>query len=249
MKKTSIVLLLSLLVFSSCQEPPQELVTRFQSIVFGYIGGPKYAAYLESAQKTRVFASGIQSVWQNRARFYDTNGVVSSIPAAYINGIHLDSGAIGALNYAHVPYNAYHVWQVDGRGIVASFTDSVLAPAAFIITEPDHTTQHDSASVSGFTLQYTSPGTDSVAITLMYDPRYSKLRDASITDTATRTVAVYTANTGSYAFSSSQLSGFPSKGIVQITVLAWRTKSAVHGPRQYLLRATSVASNVAYLKN
>jgi len=191
---------------------------------------------------------GQKQSYQNLARFFDTNGSLITVGGVGLNGstIPNDTG-YGYLSFTTQTYNTYHIWGVSSGGsVIPTFTDSVLAPSSFTITSPGYLP--DSVSVSsGFTIAYGSPGTDSVVVAVVYDGQLSPILTSS-TDTVTKPRYSFVSNTGSTSISSSMMSGFPSYGVVIITVGGSRFKNRIISGRQYQIRSTSSASTILYLK-
>ncbi len=113
---------------------------------------------------------------------------------------------------------ADHDWSITGNSDVPTFSIAVESPNSFRITEPD--TRVDTVTKSsGFTIDYDTPGTDSVAIVLVYDEFLSYRSDSNASTSYWRWETKQ-ANTGSYSVSSSTLTGLPSSGILNIWVIA-----------------------------
>jgi|GEM_PF-1831579 len=119
---------------------------------------------------------------------------------------------------------ANHIWSVTGAGSIPSYSDTIASLNRFSITEPD--TKADTIfRTSGVTVTWDSPGSvDSVGIVLEYNTSLSRLFDTTAPDTTWR-LGVATANSGSYTFSSSQLTSMPTKGFVEITVVGVKSKT------------------------
>lgn len=177
-------------------------------------------AYVVAGQTRVMKPDGSYSEYQQQwTYFYTTTGSASAANAVKLNGQSLNVTVGSQAGSISVDYDgAQQVWDVTGNANVPTFRDSITSPSRFSITEPDTKTDTVMKS-SGFTLEYNSPGTDSVYIVLEYSLIFSRRIDTTASTASWRKV-LPSSNTGAYTVSSSHLAGMPTKGWMTITVVA-----------------------------
>lgn len=175
--------------------------------------------------------------------FYSGAGSPVAANAVALNTQSLTVGVGVQAGIRTVSYDgANHIWSVTGNTNVPTYSDTVVSPTRFTITEPDAGVDSISKG-SGVTVQYTSPGTDSVFITLAYENGASRRRDSTTTITAW-IKSYWVANTGSYTVPSSAFNTLaPNTGIVSIAVIAFKKKEkTLSGKRLVAYSAVSTTS-------
>lgn len=202
-------------------------------------------AYLFAFNNRLMNGSGGHSESQSQQTyFYTSGGSPIAANAVSINSQSLSVSVGIQAGIKTVGYDgANHIWSVTGNSNVPTYSDTVISPTRITITEPDAMVDTIIKS-SGTTITYSSPGTDSVLITLSYDYPASVRRDTTISPSVWNK-QYWVANTGSHTVPSSAFSTLsPSTGIVGISVLAFKKEEKMVSGKRCL--AYSVVATSSY---
>ncbi|HEY3875771.1 MAG TPA: hypothetical protein VGM92_09860 [Candidatus Kapabacteria bacterium] len=146
-------------------------------------------------------------------------------------------------------WEQFQIWNVNVPSF-GPFTDTVIAPSPFTIIAPTELMHHDSITKkTGFTITYTDPQCDSIWIYLRTNVPLSHLLDKTIPSDvpAVTYLSARVAGTGSFHIPPSALAAFPSKGVLNVQVIAQHSKYAERNGKWYLFRSTSIASVNSFL--
>lgn len=190
--------------------------------------------------------AGMLQTQQQWTYFYSASGEPVAANAVSLNGNTL-SVALGSQggNYDVSWNGAQQIWQVTGNNNVPSFADTIVAPGAIQIDEPD--TRYDSVSANGVTISYSGTAVDSVYLIVTYDRALSRRID-STSSNATWSQRFVRQNTGSITLTANDLSGLPAKGLVRFELYAPKYKSKVVAGKSIATIAYSVAYSMHYIK-
>ena len=189
--------------------------------------------------------------YSTRAAFFDSKRGPVLPKDAKLNGISIPaSGSTRFTNGAQL-FGITHRWQIIANlsGTVPAIDDSVQAPNVFHVTFPRPNLDTISKSV-GFTCTYGNPGTDSVTVVIYYDSVETvALFDSSIHHSRLAPISVSVPNTGSYSVSSVLLASLPNSGVIQVWVIADRSKTITISGRKYLIASVSRARTFSFIKS
>ena len=175
-------------------------------------------------------------------RKFNGQVTVNALPA---NPSYLGS-PVGPLHW-----NGRQVWKIRDEEGLGSFEDTIIAPNIFSITSPTQVRDHDSVSmIAGFTINYTSPNSDSVFIEIESENLLSHSFDSTIPlrDTIWIMRTPLMPATGNYFVRPDSLLKMPKKGIVKVCVIAPKVKVVEHWHKYYALRAISEAETQSWVK-
>ncbi len=238
--------ILSVVASAGCKQSPSPTLAQNQGhLSSSPVSGAKLGGVLSSTVIRYETPTGYADRFDTRALFYNDSGHVVRPTSVAINGHALPPINSWNGDLKSVSFGSSQVWSVSGSGAVPSFSDTLGAPSVPMISYPRFYT--DSVSVSsGYTVHYASPGTDSVGIYVMYDSISSLTRCG--VQHGFHSFFTGAANTGSFVLTSSDLSGFPSSGVILVTVSAIATDWQYLSSKNYSIWASASSECYTYLK-
>ena len=186
------------------------------------------------------------------ADFYGSNGNSESLT----EGVKLggDSLTFSYGYYERSPltsWDSIQIWTVSDHGSIGNFDDNIVSPRLFTITYPLQLRHNDSVSMrSGFTINYTNTRSDSVRISITLNPLLANAIDSTVPllNHIPMFVSGLFASTGSFFVSPSDLASFPTKGIIDVHVIAENSINTTHSERTYQISSTCDADVNVFIK-
>lgn len=190
------------------------------------------------------------SDYESTATFYNPSSYVVPAGDAQLNGVSLPPRGNWYQSYNSPSFGMAHHWHIASNlsGSVPAIDDSVPSPRLIHVTYPRHATDTISRT-RGFNCTYENPGTDSITVRIYYDSVVTRMFDKSIHHPTSAPVQTTAENTGSYFVDPSVLTSFPNSGVIQVWVIAYRSKKLVVSGRSYMIASVSSARTYCFIKS
>lgn len=248
--KNLFLLLLTISFFYGCKSSTTDIsASNPLPTTVGWDSTTSKAGYLECYTVRHETPNGYTDRYASRAIFYDTQGHPHLADSVKLENKKLPVTGYGYQTDDDFTFATTQYWNVySTNSYVPNITTSVVAPNPFRITSHQHLI--DTISKSGFALTFQNMNADSVWIVMEYDSVTSVRNDTSVHYGFKRAFVKVPYNGGVFNASGSFLTGFPNKGVVDITVACEKLNAiTASNNRNYLVRASSAAHLKTFIKN
>jgi len=245
----TVPIVLTILILCSCSEASQNPDIKNgagrKKLDPTILSSNGYDAYLAAVTERNDGVSSPDNAQFQILRFYDSSGSSVPVSSASLNGTSIDLSSNNDIK--NFSFNgADHVWAVTGGIGFPSFTDTCETPNQFDITGIN--AWSDTLDLStGRTISYTSTGTDSVYIFVEFQPGVSR-RLTSYTGSDFNVKGYYAVSSGSFSIPPTDLTAFPTTGVVSIRVVAVKIKDLIVSGKRIRLYAISSSKTNLFVK-